>query len=354
MEDHRTSPGISDCRAKAEMQAGRLKMAIQALTRRRLVDILCALSIGVLTGCLSVGEETAVPEDQEARALFLALQCAWPKYAANSSSCYGAQGLSKFDGDCRKLLELYRQKGLELIWIYKLGDWFLLEGRNLNGERDRRPLPRRRYFKLGASADGSIVCREFDLDDGFWMNVAVYASPLRFAPIVKDSLIGFTEMWDSKTDGIVSVPAGFHGLIQGGGGIFLLRNDADGDYYRWDASNGTLPEKWNYRFPEGTNPRSSFFIVQSTVTGKRYVFADRLLPVPNSEGALGISPCGAYKGRQLFKFWTDRKTYYYAYPEVDASEPLSNGTETFDGCLVMVKGGKLVVVSGRDGTREPF
>ena len=316
--------------------------------KKLLITTLFALAISAIIGCKSEGEVESIPE-RKVEALHSALRNAWGKYAANSASCYSARGLAKHDADCRNLCECFRQSGVEVEWVYKLGDWFLLECRSLKtGEQE--------YLKLGcASADGRIVCRAFGLDDGYRMNVAAYASPLRFAPIVKDSIVGFDEMWDSMTDRIVSVPSGFRGLIQGGEGVFLLKSDIDGIYYRWDALRGTLPEKWEYKFPVGTNPRSSFFIAQSMRTGKSYAFAIGLKPVPNSEGAMGISACGAYKGRHLFKFWkgVNDKPYYYAYPETDASEPLSNGTEKFDGCSIGIKGGKLVVF-GTNGPRELF
>ena len=316
--------------------------------KKLLINALFALAISAIIGCKSEEEVESIPE-RKVEALYSALRNAWGKYAANSASCYSARGLAKHDADCRNLCECFRQSGIEVEWVYKLGDWFLLECRSLKtGEQE--------YLKLGcASADGRIVCRAFGLDDGYRMNVAAYASPLRFAPIVKDSIVGFDEMWDSMTDRIVSVPSGFRGLIQGGEGVFLLKSDIDGIYYRWDALRGTLPEKWEYKFPVGTNPRSSFFIAQSMRTGKLYAFAIGLKPVPNSEGAMGISACGAYKGRHLFKFWkgVNDKPYYYAYPETDTSEPLSNGTEKFGGCSIGFKGGKLVVF-GTNGPRELF
>ncbi len=316
--------------------------------KKLLINTLFALAISAIIGCKREGEVESIPE-RKVEALHSALRNAWGKYAANSASCYSARGLAKHDADCRNLCECFRQSGVEVELVYKLGDWFLLECRSLKtGEQE--------YFKLGcASADGRIVCRAFGLDDGYRMNVAAYASPLRFAPIVKDSIVGFDEMWDSMTDRIISVPSGFRGLIQGGEGVFLLKSDIDGIYYRWDALRGTLPEKWEYKFPVGTNPRSSFFIAQSMRTGKSYAFAIGLKPIPNSEGAVGISAWGAYKGRHLFKFWkgVNDKPYYYAYPETDTSEPLSNGTEKFDGCSIGFKGGKLVVF-GTNGPRELF
>ena len=106
---------------------------------------------------------------------------------------------------------------------------------------------------------------------------------------------------NSMSDSIVKVPIGFHGLCQFGSGIFLLRKDASSEYYRWNAVTKEEPEAWKYRFPTGCNPRSSFFIALSCETGKSYAFAMGLEPIPNSEGAIAISPCGAYKGRHFYK-----------------------------------------------------
>ena len=308
--------------------------------KKLLSNVVCALSICAVTGCLSLDGKSPVPERQ-ACGLFLSLENAWQKCAANSLSCHSALGLSKFDGGCRGWCEKLRKSGHELQWIYKLGDWYVLECRRVKGGEEE-------YFKLGrASAGGRVVCEEFDLDRGFRLNVAAYASPLRFAPIVKDSAIGFTKMWDSRTDRIVGVPSGFHGLIQGGAGVFLLRSDIDGDYYKWNASKGSLPEKWNYAFPSGSNPRSSFFVARSKRTDRSYAFAVGLEPIPNSEGALSISPCGAYKGRQYFGVSKVGVTgcEYYAWPETGRDEPLSNGTESFGGCPIVVRNGSMVVVS---------
>lgn len=308
--------------------------------KKLLINALFALAISAIIGCKREEEVESIPE-RKVEALYSALRNAWGKYAANSASCYSARGLAKHDADCRNLCECFRQSGIEVELVYKLGDWFLLECCSLKtGEGE--------YLKLGcASADGRIVCREFDLDDGFWMNVAAYASPLRFAPIVKDSLIGFTEMWDSMSDSIVKVPIGFHGLCQFGSGIFLLRKDASSEYYRWNAVTKEEPEAWKYRFPTGCNPRSSFFIALSCETGKSYAFAMGLEPIPNSEGATAISPRGAYKGRHFYKIWKDGEMSgrYYAWPEADRSEPLSNCAETFDGCPLVYRDGKLVVLT---------
>jgi len=310
--------------------------------KRLLINILCTLSACAMTGCLFVDEKMVVPEGQ-AQDLYLSFKCAWPKYAANSDSCHAARSLSKIDDDCRGSCELLRQSGFELEWIYRLGNWFLLECRSLrNGEQ--------KYLKLGcASAGGRIACKSFDLDDGFRLAVDAYASSLRFAPIVRDSIAGFTEMWDSRTDRIASVPSGFHGQIQGGSGVFLLRKDSDGGYYRWNAAGNGEPEPWKYVFPAGWNLRSSFLIALSSETGKSYAFAAALEPIPNSEGASAISPCGEYRGRHFYAIWKGGEAWrrYYAWPETDRSEPLSNGTETFDGCSVVCRDGKLVVLSPR-------
>ena len=155
-------------------------------------------------------------------------------------------------------------------------------------------------------------------------------------------------MWDSLSDTIFSVPDGFHALIQAGAGVFLLRKDADGEYYRWDAVNKSEPKRWKYYFPEGWNVRSSYFIAVSSENGKRYAFAVGLEPIPNSEGAMAISPCGAYRGRQYYGVWKDTaegQRFYYAWPEKDSREPLSNGTETFGGGSVVCRDGRLVVLS---------
>ena len=146
--------------------------------KKLLINALFALAISAIIGCKSEEEVKSIPE-RKVEALYSALRNAWGKYAANSASCDSARDLAKHDADCRNLCECFRQSEIEVEWVYKLGDWFLLECRSLKtGEQE--------YLKLGcASADGRIVCRAFGLDDGYRMNVAAYASPLRFAPIVK-------------------------------------------------------------------------------------------------------------------------------------------------------------------------
>lgn len=294
----------------------------------------------LICGCVGNQDQLCFTSGQSMD-LYRALQDVWPRYAANSMSCCGARGLCKRDEACMVSFECLRRSGYELQWVYRLTGWFLLETRCLkNGDV--------RYFKVGRhSADGEVVCREFDIDDKFWIDVDEYACSLRFAPIVTDTTVGYTKMWDSLSDTVVCVPEGFHAIIQGGVGMFLLRKDVDGEYYRWNAANRAAPEKWKYYFPTGYNVRSSFFIAVSSETGKKYAFAIGLEPIPNSEGALAISPCGAYKGRQYYEIWKGNKLgrQYYAWPEKDSREPLTNGTETFGGGKVVVRDGRLVVLS---------
>lgn len=296
--------------------------------------------IVLLCGCMHISEEEVIVGFM-AQDAYHALLLAWPKYVANSASCHSAKGLARRDETCRRVLDSLHEFGYELEWVYRLTDWFLLETRDSKDGKMK-------YFKLGQKPlDRSIVCRAFDLQEKNWINLSHYASPLRFAPIVLDTTIGFTEMWDSMSDLIVTVPKGFHGLIQGGSGIFLLRKDADGKYYRWNAVSEDEPEPWKYKFPVGSNIRSNFFIALSSETGKSYAFAAGLEPIPNSEGALAISPCGVYRGRHFYEIWKGDGVgrRYYAWPEVDNTEPLSTGTESFDGCPVVYRDGKLVVLS---------
>jgi len=293
-------------------------------------------SLCLTFGCCGV-------ENDEGRSIemYRALHDAWPRYVANSISCHDARSLAQHDEACRELFDYLRRCGYELEWVYCLTDWFLLEARSCrNGEL--------KWLKLGRNPlNGDMTCRTFDLQEKSWINVCSYAGALRFAPIVADTVVGFTEMWDSVSDSIVCVPNGFHALIQGGAGWFLLRKDADGEYYRWNAVSGVEPKRWKYYFPAGCNPRSSFFIALSSETGKRYAFAVGLEPIPNSEGAFAISPCGAYKGRQYYGISKEGNAFiqYYAWPEKGHAEPLSNGTETFGGCSVAVRNGRLVVLS---------
>ncbi len=299
------------------------------------------LLLALMGGCgdVGIGDRECFTRS-ERMDLYCALRTAWPKYVANSVCCYGAWGLSKIDESCRKSFDCLRRYGYELKWVYRLTDWFLLEARDSRNDGMK-------YFKLGRAVDGSVVCRMFDLKGRSWLAVDCYAGSLRFAPIVEDAMAGFTEMWDSTTDTIVSVPDGFHAIIQGGAGMFLLRKDASGEYYRWDAVNRAEPKRWEYGFQEGYNPRSSIFIALSSETGKSYAFAVGLEPIPNSDGVLSISPCGAYMGRQYYEVWKDAygdRRQYYAWPEKDRAEPLSNGIARFDGDMV-VRDGRLVIVS---------
>lgn len=308
--------------------------------KKLLINALFALAISAIIGCKSEEVVKSMPE-RKVEALYSALRNAWGKYAANSASCYSARGLAKHDEGCRKAFDSLREYGYEPEWVYSLTDWFLLELRDPCGGKLR-------YLKFGQDpSNRRLICSAFDLQEKTWINISRYSSPLRFAPIVKDTIVGFDEMWDSMSDSIVKVPIGFHGLCQCGSGIFLLRKDASSEYYRWNAVTKEEPEAWKYRFPTGCNPRSSFFIALSCETGKSYAFAMGLEPIPNSEGAIAISPCGAYKGRHFYKIWKDGEMSgrYYAWPEADRSEPLSNCAETFDGCQVVYRDGKLVVLS---------
>ena len=340
----------------AELRLGKVKGVAGAevftrarrLCRRFMILAAEFLAVCSLTGCLGE-DENAVLSDFQKQELFDSLQGVWPKCVANSDSCNSADVLSKFDDGCRKSFEELRKLGYGLKWVYKLTDWYVLE---LRGVKDGRI----RYCGIRRDPRiGTTVYKVFDLQDGMWLNIDAYAGSLRYAPIAKDTIMGFTEMWDSRTDEIVRVPDGFHGLIQGGSGTFLLRKDSDGAYYRWTATTDLPPEKWKYALPPDGFVRSSFFVATSSDTGKSYAFAAGLNPIPNSEGALGISPKGAYKGRHVFAFWKKpgTQTFYYAWPEKDSAEHLSNGTETFGGRPVRVKDGKLVV-SSLDGDKDIF
>lgn len=306
------------------------------------INIASLLCFGLMCGCRDVKcdghARLTISQDLD---MYHAIQIAWPKYAANSLCCHSAGSLAQWDEGCRNSFNCLQQRGYELKWVYKLSGWFLLEAQDA---RNGRTI----YLKLGRTGDGGVDCRAFDLKEKSWLNVGSYAGSLRFAPIVEDTTVGFTEMWDSLSDTIVSVPDGFHALIQAGAGVFLLRKDADGEYYRWNAINKLEPKRWKYFFPEGWNVRSSYFIARSSENGKRYAFAVGLEPIPNSEGAMAISPCGAYKGRQYYGVWKGSvggQRFYYAWPEKDSSEPLSNGTETFGGGSVVFRDGRLVVLS---------
>lgn len=298
-----------------------------------------SLCLVLMCGCRDADGHSRIPHRQGLD-MYQALQNAWPKYAANSICCYCASGLAQWDESCRNSFDCLRQCGYELKWVYKLSEWFLLEVQDSGNGRTK-------YLKLGRTRDGGVDCRVFDLKENSWLNVDCYACSLRFAPIVEDRIVGFTEMWDSLSDTIVSVPDGFHALIQAGAGVFLLRNDADGEYYQWDAVNKSEPKRWKYCFPEDWNVRSSYFIALSSENGKRYAFAVGLEPIPNSEGAMAISPCGAYKGRQYYGVWKNTaggQRFYYAWPEKDSREPLSNCTETFGGGTVVCRDGRLIVI----------
>ncbi len=317
------------------------KCSLGSYSRMVLILFLGLILIG---GCKGVDKREHFT-DAKWLDLYSALQTAWPKYVANSLSGHGAYDLAQRDEACRELFDCFRQHGYEPRWVFRLTDWFLLELRDLRRGGMK-------YIKFKKSPeDGGIVGKPFDLKENDWLCVDVSCASLRFAPIVADTIVGFTEMWDSLTDTIVSVPDGFHGLIQGGAGMFLLRNDEDERFYLWDAVSRTEPKRWKYYFPFGCHVRSSYFVAMSEEKVKTYAFAVGLEPIPNSEGATAISACGAYKGRQYYQMtkltldgW---KFYYYAWPEKGREEPLSNGTETFGGRQVVFRDGKLVVLSER-------
>ena len=297
-------------------------------------------SFALACGCIAIDKQVGLTEEQSGE-MYRALQVAWPKYVANSLACYGAKSLAQDDEACRNSFDCLRRCGYEVEWVYRLTDVFLLETRDSENGKVQ-------YFKLGRFPnDGGAVCRMFDLKEKMWIDVNSYACSLRFAPLVVGTTDGCTEMWDSVSDTIIRVPEGFHAIIQGGAGMFLLRKDADGEYYSWNAVSRAVPRKWKYYFPAGWNTRSSFFLALSSETGKSYAFAIGLEPIPNSEGALAIGPCGAYKGRQYYKIWKGDEIgrHYYAWPEKDRGEPLSNGTETFGGFTVLPLDGRLVVLS---------
>lgn len=312
------------------------------MRRLRFSRIVVLVIIGSIMWCVNnVTNASECLTSGQRLDLYRNLRMAWPKYTSNSASCHGAQGLAQLDEDCRRSFACLSKYGYELEWVYKLTDWFLLETRTLGNGRVK-------YFRLRMNPlTADIEFRSFDLNETVRIDVSRYADPLRFAPLVVDPIVGYTEMWDSKFDNMVSVPRGFHAIIQGGDGFFLLRKDDDGEYYRWDAVKRAKPVLWKYRFPAGYNPRSNFFIALSSETGKSYAFAVRFEPIPNSEGALAISPCGAFKGRHYYEVWKGCGVgrLYYAWPESDDSEPLSNCTETFGGGKVVVRDGILVVLS---------
>ncbi len=300
-----------------------------------LVGLLC-----VCTGCFGA----VLPLEDKKTELLAALEDFWQKgYVGNSDSCYYASVLVKHDERIANLFDAFRAFGfkLESSRVYRIRGWYVL---NLYKPSHKQYL----FYKLGRGSEDVVYVR-FNLQSGEWLNICDYAPALYYAPISQeDDSKGFVKMWDAEHDKVIRIPDGFHGWIQGGAGVFLLRKDEDGAYYRWDAASGLPPQKWGYELLYGGQWRACYNLAKSSKTGKVYAFAVGLNPIPNSEGACWVGPQSAYKGRNVFGFGktgVHDKTFYYAWPEDPSMEALSAGTETFVGSrMLFPKNGKLLVI----------
>ncbi len=315
------------------------------MNRLLCIDIHTLALVGLL--CVSASCFGMAPPLVEKKTVLLAaLEDFWKKgYAGNSDSCYYASVLVKHDVRLAKLFTEFRCLGFkpEFSRVYRIKGWYVL---HLSKPRNRLPL----FYKLGrTSTDGDVVYARFNLRPGEWLNIDTYAPALCYGPISQeDDSKGFVKMWDAERDKVIHIPDGFHGLIQGGAGVFLLRSDANGGYYRWDAASGLQPQKWEYEPLYGDQCRSCYNLAKSSKTGKVYAFAVGLNPIPNSEGACWVGPQAAYRGRNVFGFGKSGihdKTFYYAWPEDPSTEALSAGTETFPGSrMLFPKDGRLLVI----------
>ena len=155
------------------------------------------------------------------------------------------------------------------------------------------------------------VLRHLEVATNKYLNINITASRLRFAPISSIGEDSFNEIWDSKLDAVLSVPEGFVGKVQCGGGVFLLERKSNGGLYVWIPDSSSAPKEWKYRWLwHGSS--SSFFVAEKADSGIRQAFVGGLTLVPDSEGAESIT-CGCISnGEQRYEIFTaDGKKVVY-------------------------------------------
>lgn len=291
--------------------------------------------VQMLFGCVSADDTVGVSDVQIARVLN-GLDDSWTGDFQASVSYMSVQTLSRVRNEILPLLVSVIPAKCDLNACFRFGKTYVIEYKT----RQHRLA----HIQLGLLPDGKgVYCRHVVIGENKFLDIDRYVPELRYAPIVKDGSLGFVELWDSVSNGILRVPEGFCGRVQCGAGVFILCQISTQKYYLWEPANNRI-EYWNYDLLNGPM-HISFFLARSQATGNVCAFAPGLRLIPNSSGAKGIGLVGYYKGKQVFRIVTnDNKLQYFAMPGQDLPEALVNATETFSGCNVVVRGERILVI----------
>lgn len=211
-------------------------------------------------------------------------------------------------------IEGFAPSGSTLSRIYRLAGAYIFEVRQKDGGTCYS------YVKRGDNKCKAL--RHLEVAANQYLNISITASRLRFAPISRLGEDFFNEIWDSKQDAIVSVPSGFVGKVQCGGGVFLLERESDGGLYVWIPDSPSAPKEWKYKWL-WNGSSSSFFVAENAESGVRHAFVGGLTVVPGSEGAESII-CGCISnGEQRYEIFTaDGKKVVYALKLSDVGHSL--------------------------------
>lgn len=215
-------------------------------------------------------------------------------------------------------IEGFASSGSRLHRIYRLAGAYVFEVRDADGGTS--------YSYVKRDCNESMALRNLTVAANQYLNINISASRLRFAPISRLGEDSFNEIWDSKQDAVLSVPAGFVGRVQCGGGIFLLERESNGGLYVWIPDSPSAPKEWKYKWLwHGSS--ASFFVAENADTGVRHAFVGGLTLVPGSEGAESII-CGCISnGKQRYEIFTaDGKKVVYILNLSDVGHSLKGAT----------------------------
>lgn len=233
-----------------------------------------------------------------------------------SSTSESSRPISVLNLDRQMICEIegLAPSGSTLSRIYRLAGAYIFEVRQKDGGTCYS------YVKRGDNKCKAL--RHLEVAANQYLNINITASRLRFAPISRLGEDFFNEIWDSKQDAIVSVPSGFVGKVQCGGGVFLLERESDGGLYVWIPDSPSAPKEWKYKWL-WNGSSSSFFVAENAESGVRHAFVGGLTVVPGSEGAESII-CGCISnGEQRYEIFTaDGQKVVYALKLSDVGHSL--------------------------------
>ncbi len=277
-------------------QEGRLVMRRSRYTKWGTVFVVLSLTLGGI-GCLSTRDASSIVTE---------LDKVWDTIHSTADSFLSVREIQVFGlnpeliGGIEDLASL---PDCRLFAIYKLSGAYVFAFRKTIWDAQ--------YLYVKRSDDGFRMLRRFDLAANEYLGISISASKLRYAPISRWGKNTFKTIWDSERDEILSVPSGFVGKVQCGGGIFLVECKSDKRLYVWVPGAECAPKEWGYKWLwEGSN--SSFFVAENEKTGNRCAFVGGLVQIPGSDGAESIT-CGCISnGVQRYEISTaDGKKIVY-------------------------------------------